>query len=129
MGAIDADGPLSQVVVPAKAGTERKRRAPRPWIPARVRMTGEGKRSPRRLGSLILGSAVLLASCTGRIWQDEVSADTVRLHWYTAEASIDDARSLAEEHCRRSDRRAEMVQEFEDGDITTAGFVCEPRRP
>src|SRR5579863_6230414 len=90
-------------VVPAKAGTQGKRRG------------------PRRLGFLILWSAFVLAACSGRIWQDEATADTVRLHWYTAEASIDEARSLGEEHCRRSGRRAEMVQEFEDGDITTAG--------
>ena len=88
-----------------------------------------------RKGRLLIGrgvpialalSAFCLAACSSRIWQDEATADTVRLHWYTAEASIDEARSLADEHCRRSERRAEMVQEFDDGDITTAGFVCEP---
>src|SRR5579864_7729938 len=89
-------------------------------------MTAKGKQSAMRLGFLILWSAFVLAACSGRIWQDEATADTVRLHWYTAEASIDEARSLGEEHCRRSGRRAEMVQEFEDGDITTAGFVCVP---
>ncbi len=111
MRTIDRSRALSQItVVPAKAGTQGKRRA------------------PRRLGSLILWNVVVLAACSGRIWQDEATADTVRLHWYTAEASIDEARSLADEHCRRSERRAEMVQEFEDGDITTAGFVCARRR-
>lgn len=80
----------------------------------------------RRLGPLILWSALLLAGCTGHIWQDEASADNVRLHWYTTEASIDDALSLADAHCRRFERRARMVQEFEDGEITTAGFVCTP---
>ena len=83
----------------------------------------------RRGTSIVLLLCTLaLAACSGRIWQDEATADTVRLHWYTAEASIDEARSLADEHCRRSERRAAVVQEFEDGDITTAGFVCTSNR-
>jgi hypothetical protein len=67
---------------------------------------------------------VSLAGCTGRIWVDHQSDDGLRLRWYTDEASIDDATSRAGELCAASGRRATLVQEFEDQDVTLAEFAC-----
>ena len=122
--------------VPAKAHLPPSVMAgldPAIYVDPRVKPGGDDNKKRTRVqarhASTLLLATSLLVACSGRIWQDETSADTVRLHWYTAEASIADARSLADQHCRRADKRAEMVQEFEDGDITIAGFVCVPSRP
>ena len=70
------------------------------------------------------GLALTLAACAGRIWRDEADADGVRLHWYTGNASIDDARVEAARYCQASSKRAELQDEFIDRDVTVARFAC-----
>lgn len=67
-----------------------------------------------------------LAGCSGRIWEENATAAGIRLHWYTQENTIDNVRAEAVEHCRSFGRRAELIQEFEDQDMSTADFACLP---
>jgi hypothetical protein len=75
-----------------------------------------------RWGGMLL--LLALAGCAGRIWHEDASADGIRLRWYTPEVTIDVARAEALEHCRRFDRRPELVREFADRDMTVADFAC-----
>jgi hypothetical protein len=76
-----------------------------------------------RTGLIALAS--LLAGCaSGRIWTDESAPQGIALHWYTKEVSIDAAKAAADAHCRQAGRRAVLVREFEDQDITRAQFDC-----
>lgn len=75
----------------------------------------------RWIGVLLL---LALLGCAGRIWRDHADADGIALHWYTREASVDIARAAAAEHCRGFGKRAELVSEFEDQDVTRATFAC-----
>jgi hypothetical protein len=78
-----------------------------------------------RLGpALALAGALALSGCAGRIWLDHESGTGATLHWYTRETTIDAARARAEEHCRHLAKRAVLLDEFEDQDITTAHFAC-----
>jgi len=83
-------------------------------------------RGPKRWRTALSagGMAVCVAACAGRIWRDEASPQGVRLHWYTGEASIDDARAEAARDCRAGGKRAELVEEFIDHDVTVARFAC-----
>jgi hypothetical protein len=75
--------------------------------------------------ALAVGALVLsLAACAARIWRDEATPQGVRLHWYTNEASIDDARAEAARYCRAGGARAELQDEFIDNDVTVAHFAC-----
>ena len=70
------------------------------------------------------GVALSVAACAARIWRDQASDEGVRLHWYTKEASIDDARAEAAQYCQARDKRAELEDEFIDEDVTVARFAC-----
>ena len=48
----------------------------------------------------------------------------MRLHWYTSEASIGDARAEAARYCQASQKHAELLEEFIDDDVTVARFAC-----
>ncbi len=71
-----------------------------------------------------VGVALSVAACAARIWRDQASEEGMRLHWYTKEASIDDARAEAARYCNARDRRAELLEEFIDADVTVARFAC-----
>ncbi len=70
------------------------------------------------------GVALSVAACAARIWRDQASEEGMRLHWYTKEASIDDARAEAARYCKARERRAELLEEFIDADVTVARFAC-----
>jgi hypothetical protein len=72
----------------------------------------------------VLALAGLVGCASGRIWVDHAGPDAVSLHWYTREASIDDARREADRQCRPTGRRAELLQIFADADVTRADFAC-----
>lgn len=72
----------------------------------------------------MLLSALGLAGCSGRIWLDHQSEAGATLHWYTRETTIDAAKLRAAEHCQRFGKRARLLDEFEDSDVTTAHFAC-----
>jgi len=88
-------------------------------------MRNRGRWWPAALGWAAV-SALLLApaGCAGRLWVDRASAEGVRLHWYTREATMDIARAAAAENCRRYGKGAVLLDEFEDRDVTTANFAC-----
>ncbi len=67
-----------------------------------------------------------LLGCTGRLWQEHADADGITLHWYTRESTMDTVRDEAIEHCSLYGKRAELLREFEDQDMTTASFACLP---
>jgi hypothetical protein len=75
-----------------------------------------------RWGGVLL--LLALVGCAGRVWRDHADADGIALHWYTREATINIARAAAAEHCSDFGKRAELVSEFEDHDITRASFAC-----
>jgi hypothetical protein len=77
-----------------------------------------------RATAIAAGVALGLAACVGRIWRDEADANGLRLHWYTKEASIDEARAEAARYCRDRGKRAELRDEFTDRDVTVARFAC-----
>jgi hypothetical protein len=52
-----------------------------------------------------LGLAAALTACSGRIWVDQEGPQTIRLHWYTSEASIGEATAKADRHCQDEDNR------------------------
>jgi hypothetical protein len=70
------------------------------------------------------GMALGVAGCAARIWRDEASPQGVRLHWYTNEASIDDARAEAARYCQAWHKPAELIEELIDDDVTVARFAC-----
>jgi hypothetical protein len=70
------------------------------------------------------GMALSVAGCAEHIWRDEASPQGVRLHWYTNETSIDDARAEAARYCQAWQKRAELREEFIDNDVTVARFAC-----
>ncbi len=76
--------------------------------------------------AVIVGSALAFAlwACGGRIWVDRANAEGARLHWYTHEATIEEATARANEHCHSLGKQAVMAAEFEDQDITQAVFAC-----
>ena len=77
-----------------------------------------------RAAALLCGLALLVSGCAGRIWVDQDNTEGIRLHWYTKEASIEDATARAREHCRPLGKEAVLEREFEDRDITEAVFAC-----
>lgn len=68
--------------------------------------------------------ATLLAGCAGGIGVDHESADGVTLYWHKRDSSIDQAAAKASAHCRTFGKRAVLLDEFEDTDVTTAHFAC-----
>jgi hypothetical protein len=75
---------------------------------------------------LALTALVALGGCSsGRIWLDHQSTDGATLHWYTREATIGDAQARAATHCSQFGKRAQLLDEFEDEDVTTAHFGCQ----
>jgi hypothetical protein len=83
---------------------------------------------PRALAPLAVLAAVAatgLGGCAGRIWLDHASEQGATLHWYTREATIDEARARAAAHCSDFGKRALLLDLFEDQDVTTAHFACE----
>jgi hypothetical protein len=78
----------------------------------------------RQRSALALAAALALSGCSGRIWLDHASAEGATLHWYTEETTIREAQGKADEHCRQFDKHAQLVDEFEDQDVTTAHFAC-----
>jgi hypothetical protein len=83
-----------------------------------------GCRTGWRTALVAGGVALTLTGCAERIWRDEADADGVRLHWYTGEVSIDEARAEAVRYCQASGKRAELHDEFIDDDVTVARFAC-----
>jgi hypothetical protein len=67
---------------------------------------------------------LLLAGCSGRIWTDEATPGSVKLHWYTTEQTIEAANAEADAHCRMFGAHAVLVGEFLDQDITRAEYEC-----
>jgi hypothetical protein len=76
------------------------------------------------MAAVALGAAFAVSACGGRIWADREGPDGLRLHWYTQEATIEEAGARADEHCRPLGKEAVMTEEFEDQDITQAVFAC-----
>lgn len=75
---------------------------------------------------LALTALIALAGCSsGRIWLDHDTVDGATLHWYTDEATMTDAQARAATHCSQFGRRALLLDEFQDEDVTTAHFVCQ----
>lgn len=68
--------------------------------------------------------ALTLGACATRIWRDEADPEGVRLHWYTNQVSIDEARGEAARYCQARDKHAVLRDEFIDRDVTVARFVC-----
>jgi len=87
-------------------------------------MGSRGGRGGWRVALAAGGMALTVAACAARIWRDEASAEGVRLHWYTNEASLEDATAEAARHCRAWAKRAEFLEEFIDDDVTVARFAC-----
>jgi hypothetical protein len=87
---------------------------------------GAMKTSRSRVAALVLCGMTGLAGCAGGIHVDRQSADEITLYWYGGSASIEDANSRASEHCATLRRRATLVREFADDDVTTAMFACQP---
>ena len=82
----------------------------------------------RNLASIALIAAVAatgLCGCAGRIWLDHASERGATLHWYTREVTINEARARAAAHCGSFGKRALLLDEFEDQDVTTAHFACQ----
>lgn len=71
-----------------------------------------------------LALAAGLAACGGRIWLDHDTPQSVELHWYTGEASIDEAGARANRHCQTWGKQGVLLEEFEDQDVTTARYAC-----
>jgi hypothetical protein len=87
-----------------------------------MRLTGLRNFGPL---ALLAASAVTgLCGCAGRIWLDRASEQGATLHWYTREATIDEARARAAAHCSSFGKHALLLDEFEDQDVTTAHFAC-----
>jgi hypothetical protein len=74
---------------------------------------------------LVAVAATGLCGCAGRIWLDHASAQGATLHWYTREVTINEARARAATHCSGFGKRALLLDEFEDQDVTTAHFACQ----
>lgn len=87
-------------------------------------MTRRSRGSRRHGRTLALVAALALSDCSGRIWLDHASAEGATLHWYTDETTIREAQARADEHCRQFGRHAQLSDEFEDQDVTTAHFAC-----
>jgi hypothetical protein len=83
-----------------------------------------GRRTGWRVALVASAMALTVAACAGRIWRDEADADGLRLHWYTGEVSIDEARAEAARYCQASARHAQLEDEFIDQDVTVARFAC-----
>jgi spermidine/putrescine-binding protein len=84
-------------------------------------------RNQRR--SLVPAAALTLAAlavsgCGPSFAVDRASAEGATLRWYTLDASIDEAQATAATHCQRYDKRARLIEEFEDQDVTLARFAC-----
>jgi hypothetical protein len=85
-----------------------------------------------RLVSACLGIVLLasgLAACAdlpgvNRVEVAGSDANGITLRWYEWEGSFEQARAEAEAHCRTTGRHAELIEEFTDGDVSTARFAC-----
>ncbi|HUJ98000.1 MAG TPA: hypothetical protein VLV85_07120 [Stellaceae bacterium] len=84
-----------------------------------------GARELMSLAVLAAVAATGLCGCAGRIWLDHASDQGATLHWYTREATIEEARARAAAHCSGFGKQALLLDEFEDQDVTTAHFACE----
>ena len=87
-------------------------------------MGSRGRRAGWRVALAAAGMALGAAACAAPIWRDEATPQGVRLHWYANEASIDDARAEAARYCQAQGKRAELLEEFIDDDVTVARFGC-----
>jgi hypothetical protein len=87
-------------------------------------MGSHGPRAGWRVALAAGAMALSVAACAARIWRDEATPQGVRLHWYTNEASIDDAKAEAGRYCQGWNKRAELLEEFIDDDVTVARFGC-----
>jgi hypothetical protein len=87
-------------------------------------MRPSGVRDLTLLTVLAAAAATGLCGCAGRIWLDHASEHGATLHWYTREVTIEEARVPAAAHCSDFGKRAVLLDEFEDQDVTTAHFVC-----
>jgi len=87
-------------------------------------MGSRGGRPGWRVALAAGGMALSVAACAARIWRDEATPQGVRLHWYTNEASINEARAEAARYCQAQAKRAELVEELVDDDVTVARFAC-----
>jgi hypothetical protein len=87
-------------------------------------VTRRSRVSTRHGRALAVAAALALSGCSGRIWLDHASAGGATLHWYTDETTIRDAQARADEHCRHFGKHAQLRDEFEDQDVTTAHFAC-----
>jgi hypothetical protein len=83
-----------------------------------------GGRWRRGAAAALLLGTLALAACAGRVWLDHESDAGATLHWYTHEASISEVARRAEAHCQSFGKRALLLDEFEDQDVTTAHFAC-----
>lgn len=73
---------------------------------------------------MAIAALLMLVACAAPIAIDRASDDGTTLRWYTRDASIGAAEATAETHCRHLDKRARMIEEFEDQDVTVARFAC-----
>ena len=74
---------------------------------------------------VLLLAALTLSACGGRVWLDHGSDAGATLHWYTREASISEVAARAQAHCQGFGKRALLLDESEDQDVTTAHFACQ----
>lgn len=85
--------------------------------------TRNHRRNALTVAALAL-AALIVAGCAPDLAIDRASADGATLRWLTRDASIDEAEAAAATHCQRYDKRALLIEEFEDEDVTLARFAC-----
>ena len=80
--------------------------------------------SSRTVRAAVAALLVGAAACNAPPWTVSRSPDAITLRWYTDDANIAAAQTIANRHCQATGRTAALISDEQSGSVEVAEFRC-----